>query len=228
MPDRDTSGTEAAHVLRPTSWLRCFLVDAGGILLRVTGSNLIATSAFGSVHGLLHSTAFDVARNLVLILAVVFWLGLAYWVYRDARRRVDDPWLIGTATLLAVVVPYIGAAVYLLFRAPETLADAHARELEVRALEERIGMRPPHCPVCRADVDQSFLVCPVCTTQLKQPCRSCSAALDASWQACPYCATPVIVAVDLDTALTAEAVTANGNRNRKTPARAKRSRAKAS
>jgi hypothetical protein len=191
----------------------------------MTGSNLIAASAFGSVHGLLHSTAFDVVRNLVLILAVVFWLGLAYWVYRDARRRVDDPWLVGTATLVAVVAPYVGAAVYLLFRAPETLDDVHARDLEVRALEERIGMRTPHCPVCRAGVDASFLVCPVCTTQLKQPCRSCSAALDASWQACPYCATPVVAGADLDAALTAEvAATANGNGNGDGHKRVKRAR----
>jgi hypothetical protein len=179
----------------------------------VTAFNLIAASAFGSVHGLLHSTAFNVARNLAIVLAIVFWLGLAYWVYRDARRRVDDPWLIGTATLLAVAVPYMGAAVYLLFRAPETLDDVHARELEVRALEERIAVRAPHCPVCRADVASSFLVCPVCTTQLKQPCQSCSAALDASWQACPYCATPVIAAADLDAALTAEVANGNGKRN---------------
>ncbi len=195
----------------------------------MTGSNLIAASAFGSVHGLLHSTAFDVARNLVLVLAVIFWLGLAYWVYRDARRRVDDPWLIGTATLVTIVAPYVGAAVYLLFRAPETLDDVRARDLEVRALEARIGMRTPHCPVCRADVDASFLVCPVCTTQLRQPCRSCSAALEASWQACPYCATPVVAGADLDAALAAEVtVTANGNGNGKAHARVKRARAKAS
>jgi hypothetical protein len=178
---------------------------------RVTGSSLIAASAFGSVHGLLHSTAFDVARNIVLVLAVVFWLGLAYWVYRDARRRVDDSWLVGTGTLVALAAPYLGAAVYLLFRAPETLDDVRARELEVRVLEEQIGLRTPHCPVCRADVDASFLVCPVCTTQLKQPCRGCSAPLDPSWQACPYCATHVTADADLSAALTAEAVAANGS-----------------
>jgi double zinc ribbon protein len=191
----------------------------------VTGLDLIATSAFGSVHGLLHSTAFDVARNLVLFLAVVFWLGLAYWVYRDARRRVDDPWLVGTAALLALVVPYAGAVIYLLFRAPETLADVHARELEFRALEERMAFRSPHCPVCRADVDSSFLVCPVCTTQLKRPCGNCSAALDASWQVCPYCTAPAISVPDLDAALTAEAA-ANGNGAGKTRSRPKRASAR--
>jgi hypothetical protein len=192
----------------------------------VTGFDLIAaSSAFGSVHGVLHSTAFDVARNLVLVVAVVFWLGLAYWVYRDARRRVDDSWLVGTATLLGLVVPYIGAAVYLLFRAPETLDDVRARELEMRALESRVGTVAPQCPVCRAGVEASFLVCPVCTTQLKQPCRSCSAALDASWQACPYCATPTIAGADLDAALTAEAAS---NGNGKAHGRVTRPRARAS
>ena len=54
------------------------------------GANPIAASTFGSVNKVLHSTVFVVATNLMLVLAVVFWLGLAYWVYRDARRRVDD------------------------------------------------------------------------------------------------------------------------------------------
>ena len=179
----------------------------------MTAFDLTATSsAFGSVHGLLHSTAFTVAQNLVLVLAVVFWLGLAYWVYRDASRRVDDPWLVGTATLLALVVPYIGPVVNLLFRAPETLHAVRSRELELQALEARIGTHTPQCPVCRADADPSFLVCPVCTTQLKQPCSGCSSALEAAWQVCPYCATPTSSQSDLDAALTAEvAATANGN-----------------
>ena len=27
--------------------------------------------------------------------SVVFWLATAYWVYKDARRRIEDPWLVG-------------------------------------------------------------------------------------------------------------------------------------
>jgi len=195
----------------------------------VTGPTLIAASAFGSVHGLFDSTAFDVARNLVLFLAVVFWLGLAFWVYRDARRRVDDSWLIGTATLLGLAVPYIGAPIYMLFRPPETLDDVRAREIEIQALEQRLGQHAPHCPVCRAGVEASFLVCPVCTTQLKQPCVRCSAPLEPSWQVCPYCATSVIeepelVTPDLDAALTAEvAVNGNGKAHVR-PARARKTR----
>jgi hypothetical protein len=190
----------------------------------VTGLTVIATSAFGSLHGLFQSTAFDVARNLVLFLAVVFWLGFAWWVYRDARRRIDDSWLIGTATVLGLALPYVGPVIYMLFRPPETLDDVRARKIELRALEQRLDRHVLHCPVCRADVEAGFLVCPICTTQLKQPCVQCAAALEPSWLVCPYCAKSTVTAVrelvtpDLDAALTAEAaltadVVANGNGN---------------
>jgi hypothetical protein len=173
---------------------------------------MAATSAFASLHGLFHSTAFTLARNVALLLAVAFWLGLAYWVHRDARRRIRHWWLVGAATTLAIAVPYVGAVIYLLFRPPETLADIRAREIEVRALEEGLGRRPERCPVCRAEVEADFLLCPVCTTQLKQSCVRCNAALDRLWQICPYCATPVVEvatpdAVDLDAALAAEMAT---------------------
>ena len=174
---------------------------------RVIARNLIAASGFASVHGLLNSTAFDVARNLALFLVVVFWLGLAVWVYRDARRRIDDGLVVATATLLGLSVPYIGVVIYLLFRPPESLADVRARGLELRALEEQLGQHALHCPVCRLEVDASFLVCPVCTTRLKRPCTGCAAALEPSWQVCPYCGVPELVVtpeLGLDAALTAE------------------------
>src|SRR5206468_5176558 len=115
-----------------------------------------------------------------LFVVVVFWLGLASWVHRDARRRVDDPWLVGTATLLGIV-PFLGPLVYLLFRPPETLEEQHARRVEVQALESRLALRQPQCPVCRTDVEASYLICPVCTTQLKEACSACGAPLERLW-----------------------------------------------
>ena len=166
-----------------------------------------------SVHSALHSTPFQIAGNLTVLLAIVFWLGLAYWMYRDARRRIADPWLIGSAALLGIAVPYLGAVIYLLVRPPETLAEAHARELEVLALAQRLNRRDDRCPVCHAETEPNYLVCPVCTTQLRQACRSCEAALDPLWQVCPYCATPTAaptlepVADDLDSAVARETAT---------------------
>jgi len=175
---------------------------------------------WASLHDVFHSTAFTVSRNLAIFFAVLFWLGVAYWTHRDARRRIDDPWLVGTGTVLGLV-PIVGPLVYLLFRPPETLADARARTIEVQALEARLLKPEPKCPVCRSTVEASFLICPVCTTQLKKPCVACKAPLEPLWQACPYCATPIgAAAVDLDAALTAEAAaTSNGKARAGKPAR---------
>ncbi len=131
------------------------------------------------------------ARNLSVFFLVVFWLATAFWVYKDARRRIEDPWLVAMATLLGLVPPFLGPIIYLFFRPPEYLDDVRERELEIRAMEERLIRRDLHCPVCRAQVEATFLVCPVCTTRLKQACASCATPLEALWQICPYCATPV-------------------------------------
>jgi len=133
-------------------------------------------------------------RNLLVFLGVLFWLALGYWVNKDARRRIADPWLVALATLLGLVPPFIGPFVYMLFRPPEYLEDVRERRLEIRAMEERLAIANLRCPVCRATVEPSYLVCPVCTTRLKQACPTCSAPLEALWQACPYCATPIAAA----------------------------------
>jgi predicted amidophosphoribosyltransferase len=58
-------------------------------------------------------------------------------------------------------------------------------------MEERLARRDLHCPVCRSEVDATFLVCPICTTKLKQACVNCKQPLEALWQVCPYCETAV-------------------------------------
>jgi hypothetical protein len=99
---------------------------------------------------------------------------------------------VGAATVLGLVPPFMGAFIYMLFRPPEYLEDVRERELEIKAMEESLGRgRQQHCPVCRADIDESFLVCPVCTTRLRQACVSCKQPLEPLWQVCPYCETPI-------------------------------------
>jgi hypothetical protein len=93
--------------------------------------------------------------------------------------------------VVGLVPPFLGPIVYMLFRPPEYLEDVRERELEIKAMEERLSREEQHCPVCRAEVDVSFLVCPVCTTKLRQACTSCRAPLEPLWQVCPYCETPV-------------------------------------
>jgi len=130
-------------------------------------------------------------RDILILLVVVFWLSLGFWTYKDARRRLEDSSLIFLSTLVGLVPPFVGPFVYMLFRPPEFLEDVRERELEIRAIEERIAAGELRCPVCHAEVDSSYLVCPVCTTKLKQACTSCGAPLEPIWQVCPYCETPI-------------------------------------
>ena len=142
---------------------------------------------FGRLHDFFDSGSWPLVQNLLIFFVIVFWLAVGYWVYKDARRRIEDPWLVGAATVLGLVPPFVGAFIYMLFRPPEYLEDVRERELEIKAMEESLG----HCPVCRADIDQSFLVCPVCTTRLRQACVTCKQPLEPLWQVCPYCETPI-------------------------------------
>jgi RNA polymerase subunit RPABC4/transcription elongation factor Spt4 len=165
-------------------------------------------SSVTSIHDLFHSTGFVVARNATIVLAVVFWLGLAYWVHRDARRRIGDPILVFFATLLGLAPPYIGPVVYLLFRPSETLDDVRSRRVELLALEQQLARAEPACPVCRSWIEPDYLACPVCATMLRRPCATCRAPLEPLWQVCPYCASAIEPSeLDLDSALTAEAKT---------------------
>ena len=122
------------------------------------------------------SGTWRVIRNLAIFFVGVFWLGDAFWVYKDARRRIEDPWLVGMATVLGLIPPFVGPLIYMLFRPPEYLEDVRERELEIKAMEERLAPRELHCPVCRAEVEPAFLVCPVCTTRLRQACAQLQAA----------------------------------------------------
>ena len=143
----------------------------------------------------LDSPDWTLFRNLGIGLVVVLWLATAFWTFKDARRRIGDPWLVAVASLFGLFPPFLGPIIYLFFRPPEYLQDVHERELEIRAMEQRLAELEQRCPVCRARVEASYLVCPVCTTRLKQACATCGQPLDALWQVCPHCASPVTPAL---------------------------------
>lgn len=78
--------------------------------------------------------------NLLVVFLVAIWFALIFWTYADARRRLQDPVLIGSATLAAVIFPLAGALIYAIVRPPETLDDAYERDLDVRAAELRVRL----------------------------------------------------------------------------------------
>jgi hypothetical protein len=135
--------------------------------------------------------ALNLVVNLLLLFLVVIWLALVWWTYSDARRRIDDPMLVGTATV-ASLFPFVGTIVYLIVRPPEYIDDVRERQLEIAAAEARLAQLDAlTCPYCEGDIERTFLVCPHCMHKLKDPCQSCGRPLDPRWSVCPYCESPV-------------------------------------
>jgi hypothetical protein len=111
------------------------------VILAATTTN---DDLLGGVNDFFDSGAWMVTRNLAIFFVAVFWLATAYWVYKDARRRIEDPWLVAMATVLGLVPPFVGPIVYLFLRPPST---SRIRERELRSAPWRTG-----CPsaICTA------------------------------------------------------------------------------
>jgi len=144
----------------------------------------MVTAIFG-----ISNNGLDLVVNLLTLMLVVVWLALIVYTYLDAKRRISDPFLVGCATL-ASFIPYMGTAAYAIVRPPEFLADAHERELEIKAAELRVRqLTELSCPGCGFPVEKDFLRCPECQRRLKRPCPSCAKPVDPKWALCPYCET---------------------------------------
>ena len=105
----------------------------------------------------IQNDGLNLAVNLLVFFLVVIWVALVYWTYADATRRLDDPLLIGCATV-ASLFPFIGTIVYTIVRPPEYLEDTHERELEVLAAEKRLALLENRtCRNCGSEIEPSFL-----------------------------------------------------------------------
>jgi hypothetical protein len=153
----------------------------------------MTASVFNGVHKFFHSGTWSGIELGLVVFVVVFWLATVYWVWKDARRRIDDWRLITLAVIVGAIPPFIGPLIYMLFRPPEYLEDVRERDLEIRAIESRLGGPELKCKVCGSGVEPDYLVCPVCTTRLRSACAACHKPLEPAWQVCPYCETPVPV-----------------------------------
>lgn len=134
--------------------------------------------------------AWNLLWAAFLLLLALYWLGLAYWVYLDARRHAmpAKPWVI--ATLLGNL---LGFAVY--YRAAR-------KKMRYEAVKT--------CPACGGRMLRAFPCCPWCGAPQGKRCPACGAAMHDGWAVCPHCdgtlktaepesqapaATPVIVPV---------------------------------
>lgn len=98
-----------------------------------------SSDPFETISGFFESGAWDVIVLLLQVFAVALWAALVFWTYQDARRRIHAPGLIALSTALSLLIPYLGSIIYLIVRPPEYLDEVRERELELLALEARLG-----------------------------------------------------------------------------------------
>jgi len=137
--------------------------------------------------------------NLILAFAgafgVALWLSLIVWTFRDARARSRDAFAILLATIMVVIFGPLGLLIYFLLRPQVTLAELYERSLEEEALLQDLEERP-RCPGCSRVVENHWIVCPDCHTQLKRICHNCNEKLNLRWNICPACGVGVNQAVN--------------------------------
>jgi hypothetical protein len=137
-------------------------------------------------------TFVPLALKLLVLFLVFTYLALIYWTRADAKRRIDDSFLIACATAASVLFPFVGTVVYTILRPPEFIEDREERELELRAAEIQLRqLIEQSCPHCEYPITASYLRCPNCERRLRSPCRKCAEPLDPKWGVCPYCETEV-------------------------------------
>lgn len=134
-------------------------------------------------------------RGLQVLLAlggaylIALWFVLIVWTYRDIEARSNSVFTQIFSTLLVVLFFIPGVLLYLLLRPKETLDEAFQRSLEEEYLLQDLE-ELNHCPSCQRSVEDGFVLCPSCQTQLRETCTGCGRLVDLKWPVCPYCTLP--------------------------------------
>ncbi|MDR2714805.1 MAG: zinc ribbon domain-containing protein [Coriobacteriales bacterium] len=132
---------------------------------------------------------FSPEVRLALTIVVIF-IGILYlisivWVIRDSYLRGSNPVIWGVIAL----IPFLGAFAYSMMRPPMLKSDRDEQSLDF-ALKQRELLKYGECSKCGYPVEREYLMCPRCSTQLKNECTRCGHALNPDWLVCPYCCTP--------------------------------------
>src|SRR5579884_2688790 len=133
-----------------------------------------------------------IARGIQLLIAlgvayyVALWFALILWTFQDIQARSRSVIAQIFSTLVVVLFSFPGIILYLILRPRDTLDDAFQRSLEEEYLLQDLE-ELPLCPNCQHYVEQDYVFCPHCRTELKTPCTGCGRPIDIRWEICPYC-----------------------------------------
>ncbi len=142
-----------------------------------------------------------IARGFQLLLAltgaytIALWFALIVWTFRDIESRSRSVVAQIFSTLLVVLFFLPGALIYFLLRPKETLDETFGRALEEEYLLQDLEDLSL-CPNCHRPVEDDFVACPHCFTELRHTCHSCNRLVDVSWSICAYCTAELVTVSD--------------------------------
>jgi RNA polymerase subunit RPABC4/transcription elongation factor Spt4 len=146
--------------------------------------------AFGDILG---QPVVGAALRFAALYLVILWLASAWWVWRDARSRWRDPivpYMAAAGMLLVTPLLFpLAAVVYRVLRPSLTTAAAEATELQLAMLEEEAER--PACGRCGSLVDEEWVACPRCGSDLAVRCSTCGRPLELDWSICAWCAADI-------------------------------------
>jgi hypothetical protein len=138
----------------------------------------------------IHNPIVELVGQLIVVYAVLLWLGTAYWAFRDMQARTENPILpYFAAALVIFFTPLLflfAVVLYLIVRPRETLAEVYERSLAEETLLAEVE-KNRLCPTCRQRVGADWLVCPNCRTRLHRICPACTRLAEPDWALCAYC-----------------------------------------
>jgi DNA-directed RNA polymerase subunit RPC12/RpoP len=142
---------------------------------------------------LLGHPAVGIAIRFIALYLVIVWIASAWWVWRDARTRSTDafvPYLAAGAVILVTPLLFpLAVLSYRMVRPPLTVSAATSAELQMAMLEEEATHS--ECAMCGALVDDEWVACPACGSELAVRCVSCGRPLELDWRICAWCAAEV-------------------------------------
>lgn len=142
-----------------------------------------------------------IARAIQILIALggayilTLWFAIVVWTFQDIQARSRSVVAQIFSTLVVLIFSIPGLLIYLILRPRYTLDDAFQRSLEEEYLMQDLE-ELPLCPECQQFVEDDWVFCPNCRTELRDNCIACDRLIDLRWEICPFCGTEQYVDED--------------------------------
>lgn len=132
--------------------------------------------------------AFQILIALGGAYILTLWFAIVVWTFQDIQARSRSVVAQIFSTLVVLIFSIPGLLIYMVLRPRYTLDDAFQRSLEEEYLMQDLE-ELPLCPGCQQYVEDDWVFCPNCRTELRDNCIACDRLIDLRWEICPFCGT---------------------------------------